>query len=98
MSCALVLWDIIMEIQNRRINCGGRVRKCHRRCPKTYGCIGRLTTFLNENRHVVGVEAGTGDGVASCLDNAFNDIVSSIASVAEGEEVELKYKMPLTKT
>jgi hypothetical protein len=27
----------------------------------TYRCVARLITFLNQNRHVVGVEAGTCD-------------------------------------
>jgi hypothetical protein len=52
----------------------------------TYGCIARLITFLNQNRHVAGVEAGTSDGVTSCVSNTFNDIVSRIASVAEGRK------------
>jgi hypothetical protein len=55
--------------------------------PIAYGCIARPVTFLNQNRHVVGVEAGICDGVTPCLTKAFNHIVSSIASVSEREKV-----------
>jgi hypothetical protein len=64
----------------------------------TYGCIARQIIFLNRNRLVAGVEAGASNGATSCISNTFNDIVRRTASVAVGEKVELKCRMPLVKS